>query len=92
MSYLYSPKSKTPYMNTTKIREKNLSCKILCSFLGHKIITTRNVTNHFREYKCSVCGLELTNDLKGHKIFLTPQLKDINESLISLYKKRHISI
>lgn len=78
-------------MNTTKIREKNLSCKILCSFLGHKIITTRNVTNHFKEYRCSVCGLELTNDLKGHKIFLTPELKDINESLISLYKKRHIS-
>jgi hypothetical protein len=79
-------------MSTTKIRENNLSSKILCSFLGHKIITTRNVTNHFKEYKCSVCGLELTNDLKGHKIFLTPELKDINESLISLYQKRHISI
>jgi hypothetical protein len=79
-------------MNATKIREKNLSVKILCSLLGHKIITTRNVTNHFKEYKCSVCGLELTNDLKGHKIYLTPQLKDINESLISLYKKRHIPI
>lgn len=92
MLYVYSPKSNTTYMNTIKTREKNLSCKILCSFLGHKIITTRNVTNHFKEYKCSVCGLELTNDLKGHKIFLTPELKDINESLISLYKKRHISI
>ena len=78
-------------MNTIKTREKNLSSKILCSFLGHKITTTRNVTNHFKEYRCSVCGLELTNDLKGHKIFLTPELKDINESLISLYKKRHIS-
>jgi len=91
MMYFYSPKSNTIHMNTTKTREKNLSCKILCSFFGHKITTTRNVTNHFREYKCSVCGLELTNDLKGHKIFLTPELKDINESLISLYKKRHIS-
>lgn len=79
-------------MTNTKIRERNFSSKILCSFFGHKIITTRNVTNHFREYKCSVCGLELTNDLKGHKTFLTPELKDINETLNSLYKKRHFSI
>jgi len=78
-------------MKTIKIRETNLSCKILCSFFGHKIITTRNVTNHFREYKCSVCGLELTNDIHGHKIYLTPKLKDINESLIILYNRRHFS-
>jgi hypothetical protein len=77
-------------MNTIKIRENNLSSKILCSFFGHKIITTRNVTNHFKEYKCSVCGLELTDDLKGHKTFLTPELKDINETLLSLYQKRHL--
>lgn len=77
-------------MNTIKIRERNLSSKILCSFFGHKIITTRNVTNHFKEYKCSVCGLELTDDLKGHKTFLTPELKDINETLLSLYQKRHL--
>lgn len=78
-------------MEPIKIRERNLSSKILCSFFGHKIVTTRNVTNHFREYKCSVCGLELTNDLKGHKTYLTPELKDINETLNSLYKKRHFS-
>jgi hypothetical protein len=79
-------------MDTIKIREVNLPSKILCSFFGHKIITTRNVTNHLREYKCSVCGLELTDDLKGHKTFLTPELKDINETLSSLYKKKHFSI
>ena len=79
-------------MNTIKIRERNLSSTFLCSFLGHKIFTTRNVTNHFKEYKCSVCGLELTNDLHGHKIFLTPKLKDINEDLIRLYKKRNFPI
>lgn len=76
-------------MNTFTLKEISLSSKILCSVLGHKIITTRNVTNHFREYKCSICGLELTNDLQGHKIFLTPELKDINEILNRLYKKRN---
>jgi predicted RNA-binding Zn-ribbon protein involved in translation (DUF1610 family) len=79
-------------MNTFKIRELNLYSTFLCSFIGHKIITTRNVTNHFKEYKCSVCGLELTNDLQGHKIFLTQELKDINETLFSLYQKRNYSI
>lgn len=79
-------------MSTIKIREINLPRKILCSFFGHKMVTTRNVTNHFKEYQCSCCGLELTNDLKGHKTFLTPELKDINETLINLYQKRHFSI
>ena len=78
-------------MSSIIIREQIFSSKILCSFFGHKITTTRSITNHFKEYKCSVCGLELTNDIKGHKIFLTPQLKDINELLISVYKKKHIS-
>lgn len=79
-------------MDITKIRKRIFSRKILCSLLGHKIIKTRNVTNHFKEYKCSVCGLELTDDLKGHKTFLTPELKDINEALIRLDKKKHLSI
>jgi hypothetical protein len=84
--------SKRPIMSTIKIKEINFSRKILCSFFGHKIFKTRNVTNHFKEYKCSVCGLELTNDLKGHKTFLTPELKEINETLISLHQKRQFSI
>ncbi len=79
-------------MNTNTIRNRISIPKILCSLVGHKITTTRNVTNHFKEYKCSICGLELTNDLEGHKTFLTPELKDINETLISLYNKRHFSI
>lgn len=78
-------------MNTIEIKEK-VPRNLICSFLGHKFITTRNVTEHFKEYKCTVCDLELTNDLEGHKTYLTPKLKEINESLLSLYKKRHYSI
>ena len=79
-------------MNTIEIKEKLLSKKILCSLFGHKIITTRNVTNHFKEFKCTVCQLELTNDEKGRKTFLTPQLKEINETLIGFYNKRIHSV
>lgn len=78
-------------MDDIKIKKKISIQKILCSIFGHKIITTRNVTKHVKEYKCSACGLELTDDLKGHKTFLTPELKEINETLITLYKKKHFS-
>ena len=63
--------------------------KLWCSFFGHRFVTTRNVTNHFKEYKCSKCNLELTNDDKGRKTFLTPELKDINATLELFYQKRH---
>lgn len=79
-------------MNTINLKEFNFSNKILCSFFGHKIVTTRKVTDYFKEYKCSICGLEMTNDVQGHKIFLTPELKDINEILNRLYIKKHYSI
>ncbi|MFV8372945.1 DUF1660 family phage protein [Flavobacterium sp. LB2P74] len=79
-------------MNAIEFKEKFLSKKILCSLFGHKIITTRNVTNHFKEFKCTVCQLELTNDEKGKKTFLTPELKEINETLIGFYNKRIHSV
>jgi len=79
-------------MNTFNLKEANLSGKILCSLFGHKIRTTRKVTNHFMEYKCSICGLEMTNDVHGHKIYLTPEQRNINEVLNRLYIKKQYSI
>ncbi len=76
-------------MNFKEIREKFLNKKILCTLFGHKFITSRKVTEHFKELECTVCHLELTNDEKGHKKFLTPELKTINESLLYLYNKKH---
>ena len=79
-------------MNLIQLKEQFLGKKLLCSIFGHKIITTRNVTNHFKEFKCTVCNLELTNDEKGKKTFLTPELKEINETLIGFYNKRIHSV
>lgn len=79
-------------MNAINLKEFYFSNKIICSVIGHKIVKTRNVTNHFREYKCLICGLELTNDLEGHKISLTPELKNINEILNNHFKKRNYTI
>lgn len=75
-------------MSLIEIKEKFLTKKILCSILGHRFIITRVITNHFKEYKCTVCQLELTNDDKGEKTFLTPELKEINETLIGFRNKK----
>ncbi|MBG6111134.1 hypothetical protein H4V97_000902 [Flavobacterium sp. CG_23.5] len=75
-------------MNLTEIKEKFLTKKIMCSLFGHKYIVTRIITNHFKEFKCTVCQLELTNDDKGEKTFLTPELKEINETLIGFHNKK----
>lgn len=79
-------------MSTIEIKEKLICKNIICRLFGHKIITTRTITNHFKEFKCTVCQVELTNDEKGKKTFLTPELKEINETLIGFYNKRVHSI
>lgn len=75
-------------ITAVELKEKLLNKKILCSLFGHKFIVTRNITNHFKEFECKVCHLELTNDDKGRKKILTPELKEINETLISFNKKK----
>ena len=65
--------------------------KTACSIFGHKIVTIRNVTGHFKEYKCTICQVELTNDLLDRKTHLTPELKEINETLSKHYKRKNLS-
>ncbi|HOZ73932.1 MAG TPA: hypothetical protein PLS51_06295 [Flavobacterium sp.] len=72
--------------------KQNALGKMWCSMFGHQFVKTRNVTGHFKEYQCPVCRLEQTNDAKGERIFMTPELKDINETLMHLYQKRHPAI
>lgn len=83
-----SPILKTLFMKMLDFKEKFLPKKVLCSMMGHKFIVTRTITNHFKEYKCSVCDVEITNDDKGQKTYLTPELKEINETLICFHNKK----
>lgn len=76
-------------MSASEIKENFLGKKWYCFLFGHRIITTRNITNHFKEYKCTVCKLELTNDEKGNKTSLTPELKDINRTLETFFYKKN---
>lgn len=76
-------------MKNSKSNPLHYGGKLWCSLFGHRFVTTRNVTNHFKEYQCVHCHLELTNDEKGRKVFLTPEHKDINETLIHFYQRKH---
>ncbi|WP_159777584.1 hypothetical protein [Flavobacterium sp. 9AF] len=64
---------------------KNLRCKVF----GHKLITTKDITPYIKEYKCKCCGLELTNNYRGVKSILTPELKDVNITVMDFYHRRH---
>jgi hypothetical protein len=78
-------------MNFLEIITQFVNKKTVCYVFGHKIVTVRNVTNHFKEYKCTCCNVELTNDLQNKKSILTPQLREINETLLNHFNRKHLS-
>ena len=78
-------------MSFLEIMTKFVDKKTACSIFGHKIVTVRNVTNHFKEYKCTCCNVELTNDLQDKKNLLTPQLREINETLFNHFNRKNLS-
>ncbi|CAN1510056.1 hypothetical protein MCETHM1_00765 [Flavobacteriaceae bacterium] len=78
-------------MSFLDFMSKFVDKKTACSIFGHKIVTVRNVTGHFKEYKCTCCQIELTNDLQDRKTFLTPELKEINETLLNHYTRKQLS-
>jgi hypothetical protein len=78
-------------MSFLEFMSKFVDKKTACSIFGHKIVTVKNVTGHFKEYKCTVCQVELTNDLQDKKMFLTPRLKEINETLSNHYIRKNLS-
>ena len=79
-------------MKSITYKQNSLAGKVLCSLFGHKFRTTKYITDHFKEFECSVCHLQVTNDTVGHKISLTQEHREINEALINLYQKRHSHI
>ena len=79
-------------MNSLELISKIIGKKAVCSIFGHKIVTIRKVTNHFKEYECTCCKIKLTNDLQDRKTFLTPELKEINETLLNHFNRRMLSL
>lgn len=65
--------------------------KLFCSLFGHHYAVSKKVTLHIKEYKCLHCGREVTTDVSGNLSDLTPELQDINHTLESIYRKRHLA-
>lgn len=69
---------------TEMIVGKNYQCKLF----GHRYVLTKKVNEHFSEFVCCNCQQQMTNDSTGHKIMLTTELKEINETLFYLHLRR----
>jgi len=63
--------------------------RMYCSIFGHRYRVTKKITSHINEYQCMLCGHEATTDDKGKLTQLTPQLRDINETLINIHRKKN---
>jgi hypothetical protein len=75
-------------MDLIEIKKLIGSKKLLCSIFGHNIVTSKKITTNFKEYRCTICNMELTNDEKGGITFLTPELKEINGALETFCQKK----
>ncbi len=62
--------------------------QLLCKLFGHKLRISKNVTNHIQEYKCSKCGMEMTDTANGFLARLTPKFKETNNYIAQIHKRR----
>lgn len=67
----------------------NKVSSIFCYIFGHHYGVSKEVTLHIKEYRCVHCSKEVTTDASGNLSELTPELQDINNTLHSIYQKRH---
>ncbi|UJH89986.1 hypothetical protein LZ575_13615 [Antarcticibacterium sp. 1MA-6-2] len=70
---------------TTKISS---IAKLYCTFFGHNLTVSKNVTNHIHEYKCAHCGVEMTDTADGFLARLTPKFKETNDYISQIYVRR----
>ena len=63
--------------------------KIFCNIFGHHYSVSKRVTSHIKEYKCVHCGKQVTTDVKGNLSILTPELREINDTLEFIHQKKH---
>ena len=77
-------------MKTKKYSEGKQTQLLICSFIGHRFKATQKITNHFSEYECSRCRKQMTEDTCGRLVSLTPELKDINNTLRMVFKRKQL--
>lgn len=63
--------------------------KVICQIFGHHYAVTKKVTHHIKEYECIHCGKEVTTSETGDLSVLTPERQEINDTLKTIYQRRH---
>ena len=79
-------------MKSITYKKNCLKGRLLCAFFGHKFKTVKYVTDHFKEFECRICHVQVTNDVTGHKVSLTKEHREINRDLIRLYQKKNYQL
>lgn len=64
--------------------------KIFCNFFGHNLKVSKTITNHVHEYRCSKCGMEMTDTADGFLARLTPKFKETNAYIATIYQRRRL--
>jgi len=59
---------------------------------GHDFRVTRHVTYHVKEYTCSYCSNSLTTSSEGTLVKLTAKLKEINDTLQYIHRRRILRV
>lgn len=59
-----------------------------CTIFGHDYVVTENITSFVKEYKCKNCQKQVTTDVNGCLIPLTPKFKEINSVLKRIHAKK----
>jgi DNA-directed RNA polymerase subunit RPC12/RpoP len=62
--------------------------KWICSFVGHRLQVSKNITDHIKEYKCERCGHEMTDTANGFLDNLTPKFRETNAFLAKIHERR----
>ncbi len=71
-----------------KLKKHNLTDRLFCSVFGHNYFLSKEVTHHIKEFTCKSCQKQVTTDVNGNLIELTPKYKEINLVLEGFYNKR----
>ena len=71
--------------NTNK---PSLTNKLYCSVFGHNYFLSKKVTYHVKEFACKCCQKQVTTDVNGNLIDLTPKFQEINSVLERVHNSR----
>ena len=66
----------------------NVLSKLYCNFFGHDYEVSKKVTSHIKEYTCRHCKKELTTNVNGSLVELTPKYREINTVLERIYNHK----